>query len=345
MKTKFFLLAAAATLASCSSNDDAPNYYDGTIRLTTTDMSVNTRGIDQDIQSTQFLNGETVDIFLWDEANTGYATNPGSPAAFTFYDQPLKCTANSSGELTFLTFATKQFWPIQEHNLNIYGVYPSGKVVDSDSNPIPIVSGDMNIAFTVKPDQSTAADYKASDLMVGMPTSGVDANNPTVAAARAYDANVPLTFKHMLSKININLSKTTATTEITEEQLRHAKVSLLNIKPTAHFSPKKTTELPAAADGTAAPVVLYDGTEQPNSALTYSGIVPPQTFAAGTQFIKIEVGTDTFVYSIPAGDLTLEGKKVYTFGIKIHKATIILTTTITDWDDTTPTKYGDALLQ
>lgn len=339
MKTKFFLLAAAATLASCSSNDDAPNYYDGTIRLTTTDMSVNTRGIDQDIQSTQFLNGETVDIFLWDAVNTGYATNPGSPAAFTFYTQPLVCTADGSGGLTFVT---KQFWPIQEHNLNIYGVYPSGAVGDNNA----IGTTDMNIPFTVESNQSTADKYKASDLMVGMPTSGVDTDNPTVAASCAYDENVPLTFKHMLSKININLSKTTATTEITEEQLRHARVSLLNIKPTAHFSPKKATALAAAADGTVGPVVLYDGTEQPNSALTYSGIVPPQTFAAGTQFIKIEVGADTFVYSIPAGGLTLEGKKVYTFGIKIHKATIILTTTITDWEaaSTDPT-VGDALLQ
>lgn len=337
MKTKLFLLAAAATLASCSSNDDAPNYYDGTIRLTTTDMSVNTRGIDQDIQSTQFLNGETVDIFLWDAANTGYATDPGTPALFSFYTQPLVCTADGSGGLSFVT---PQFWPIQEHSLTIYGVYPSGAV---GSNAIG--TADMSIAFTVQSDQSTAADYKASDLMVGMPTSGVVTDNPTVAASCAYNPSVPLTFKHMLSKININLSKTTATTEITEEQLRSAKVTLLNIKPTAHFSPKKATELAAAADGTAGPVVLYDGTFEPNSALTYSGIVPPQTFAAATQFIKIEVGADTFVYSIPAGGLTLEGKKVYTFGIKIHKATIILTTTITEWDDSTPATNGNALLQ
>ena len=107
MKTKLFLLAAAATLASCSSSDDGPNYYDGTIRLTTTDMSVNTRGTDQDIQSTQFLNGEKVDIFLWDAANINYGTDPGTPAEFSLYDQPLECTANSSGELTFLTFDTK----------------------------------------------------------------------------------------------------------------------------------------------------------------------------------------------------------------------------------------------
>ena len=341
MKTKLFLLAAAATLASCSSSDDAPNYYDGTIRLTTTDMSVNTRGIDQDIQSTQFLNGETVDIFLWDAANTGYSTEPGTPAAFTFYTQPLVCTADGSGGLSFVT---PQYWPIQEHPLTIYGVYPSGAVGST-----PIGTADMNIDFTVQSDQSTAADYKASDLMVGMPTSGVDTDNPTVAASCAYDENVPLTFKHMLSKININLSKTTATTEITDEQLKSAKVSLLNIKPTAHFSPKKATALAAEADGTAGPVVLYDGTSEPNPAQpkpTYSGIVPPQTFAAATQFIKIEVGADTFVYSIPAGGLTLEGKKVYTFDIKIHKATIILTTTITDWVDGTPNPTeGNALLQ
>ena len=338
MKTKLFLFAAAATLASCSSSDDAPNYYDGTIRLTTTDMSVNTRGIDQDIQSTQFLNGETVDIFLWDAANTGYATDPGTPAAFSFYDQPLVCTADGSGGLTFVN---KQFWPIQEHNLNIYGVYPSGAVGST-----PIVTTDMNIPFTVQSDQSTAADYKASDLMVGMFRDGVDTDNPKVAASCAYDENVPLTFKHMLSKININLSKTTATKEITDEQLKSATVSLLNIKPTAHFSPKMATALAAEADGTAGPVVLYDGTSEPNSALTYSGIVPPQTFAAATQFIQIKVGADTFVYSIPAGGLTLEGKKVYTFDIKIHKATIILTTTITDWVDGTPNPTeGNALLQ
>ena len=338
MKTKLFLLAAAATLASCSSSDDGPNYYDGTIRLTTTDMSVNTRGTDQDIQSTQFLNGEKVDIFLWDAANVDYGTDPGTPAAFSFYTQPLVCTADGSGGLSFVT---PQYWPIQEHPLTIYGVYPSGAVGDN-----AIGTTDMNIPFTVKDNQSTAADYKASDLMVGMPTSGVDTDNPTVDASWAYQPSVPLTFKHMLSKININLSKTTATTEITDEQLKSAEVTLLNIKPTAHFSPKMATALAADADGTVGSVVLYDGTIESAPAPAYSGIIPPQTFTAGTQFIQIKVGTDTFVYSIPAGGLTLEGKKVYTFDIKIHKATIILTTTITDWVDGTPDHTeGNALLQ
>ena len=319
MKSNYLFLAAVASvmLASCS-NDTENNYYDGTIRLTTTDMSVTTRSIDQDIQSTQFLADEKVDIFLQD----------GGTGTLTTYTQPLVCTADGSGNLTFDD--GHQYWPINEHPLNIWGVYPSGAAGTNVAA--------TDISFTVKADQSADDNYKASDLMTGVPTAA----NPVPASA-SYNASVPLTFKHLLSKINITLSKTEATLDITDAMLKSAKLSLLNINPTAHFVPK-SYDLAAAADGTASEIVLYDGITTANSELTYSGIIPPQTIAEGTEFIKIEIGDDTFIYSAPAGGITLAAKTAYNYNIKIHKANIILTSTITDWVGTTEVP-GTAILQ
>lgn len=321
MSTKYFFLAAVASvmLAGCSSDDsNSQNYYDGKIRLSATnDMQVSTRTTDQTIQSTAFLTGEKIDIFMTD--------NDGVAPDLSTYTQPLVCTTTTASGTTSLSFdAGAQYWPINEHALNIWGVYPAGAAgTDVTAAGVP---------FIVKADQSAVDNYKASDLMTGLP----DLTN-AVAAAHAYDASVAMTFKHRLTKININLSKTAATTEITNDQLKAAKVSLINTHRKTTFVVKGENEtLGAAADdatdaGTT--VILYDGSTTANDALTYSCIIPPQTFAANTSFIKIELGNgDVFVYSIPAAGLTLDPQHVYTFDIQIHKASILLTATITDWN-------------
>lgn len=304
MKAKYFFIAVAvsAMLSACSNDEGNSPKFDGIIRLSTSSIDVKTRA-DQNIQGTLFDAGQSIDVFLKDALDDGAGT-PGTD--YTTYLQPLVTTTTKESTKNNLNFATTQIWPINNHSLNIWAVYPSGAA----GNDVAATS----VTFSVQANQSTEANYKASDLMTGT------AANPVAPSESVVE--IPLVFTHLLSKVNINLSKTAATTTITDEQLAAAKIYIMNTKPTTTFAPK-TTDV-TAATGTAADIYVGEG-------IACSAILVPQTVAAGTQYIKVVVGDDTFIYSVPTGGITLEAKKVHTYDIKIHKATILLSATITDW--------------
>ena len=114
--------------------------------------------------------------------------------------------------------------------------------------------------------------------------------------------------------------------------LATAQIYIMSTLPTTKFAPKSTVVNKTDASGTAFTGGIYvcEGTEG-------SCIVVPQDMTAGDDFIKVVVGGDTFVYKVPAGG--------YSFEPQIHKANIILTSSITAWDTTTPDTNGTAILQ
>ena len=64
-----------------------------------------------------------------------------------------------------------------------------------------------------------------------------------------------------------------------------------------------------------------------------SCIIPPQTIAAGTEFIGIYVDTDNcFSYIVPASGLEFKGGYEYTFRLTLKKAAFSLSNiTISPW--------------
>ena len=315
MNTKHLFLAAAATmmLAACS-NESENNAQQGQIRLTTTDMQVTTRSTSQALLATQFDNGDQIDVFIKD------AVDQENTQPEQVYTQPLVYTADGSGNLT--TTAT-QYWPPYKRSISIWGVYPKGTAGTNVES--------VNIEFSVKEDQTSAANYKASDLMTGT------AANPVAQLETLQE--IPLTFKHLLSKVNVNLSKTEATTDISDADLANAEIYIMSTKPTTKFTPKSYAIDKADALGTAFTNGIYvcKGT-------TGSCIVVPQDMTAGDNLIKVLIGNDTFLYKVPAGGISFEPQKLHTFNIKIHKANIIVTSTITAWTETTAND-GTAILQ
>ena len=307
MKTKYFFLAAAASvmLTACS-NDGEVN--DRQIRLTTKNALM-TRSTDQSLQLTQFAANSLVDIFLNDDAS--------SDTEVSTYPQPVVYKADGEGNLTTNNGAS-YYWPVKMHALSIYGVYPSGAATSCDNTAI---------SFSVQADQSAATAYNASDLMTGAPSANPVAQleNPAV---------VPLTFTHLLTKININLSKTTGTTDITDEDLANAVISIVNTKPTTTFNPKTATV--TAATGDVTEITAGTGT-------TVSAIVVPQTIAANQGLIQVKIGDDTFLYA-PDAELTLAPKSVYTYNIRVNKPNIVVTSSITSWSQVGTTD-GMATLQ
>ena len=314
MKKYIILATAALALAACSSDEVKEQEWNGEIRLSSVSVVQATRA-SGNIQSTVFDSGENVDIFI-NENTTGTAS--------TTYTQPLVYTTGTGGSLTA---PSPQFYPSSGNGVNIFAVYPSGAATSVDGTAV---------AFSVKTDQNSDANYKASDLMTGAPSS-----NPVGRTA----TTVPLVFKHCLTKINLNIY---AGEGISMDELAAAKVSILNATPNATFNVKTGAVTAVSSVGTTAPVIdLGSVVPGQDGTITASAIIVPQTIAASTRFIRISIGTNPstdLVYTLPeAAATTFEASKVYTFNITARMSGLNITgSTITDWTDG-GTFTGDAI--
>ena len=304
MRTSLSFLAVAALLTMASCSDDEVTGGGGSrhlLRLSTANIISETRATSQELQLTQFANGSRVAIFLVEDVS-GTATASGDNV--TTYTQPLEYTADGSGNLNPAE-NNKQYWPTSGNGLHIFGVYPYSAVSTTTTY------ASTGIKFSVKSDQSEAADYNASDLMTGAPSS-----NPVT---RTSDA-VQVKFTHLLSKININLSKGDG---FTDTELSSAKVYIQNTKPTTTFNVQNTTL--GNADGTATDITVCTGT-------TGSAIIVPQAIANGTAFIKVVVGGGSYIYKLGSESSTeFKSSTQYTYNITVAKTGLTVTSTINAW--------------
>ena len=296
---------------------------------------------ESNIQSTQFLSGEQIDVFMRDKTDGCIS-----------YQLPITYTSNGDGTLSYDDSANRLYWPKLLHHFEIYGVYPAGSV----SLSTKITAGDFNpftyttdYSFTVAADQTDVANYKASDLMIGFPSNP----SPNVAPCTLYqdgdEGTVNLNFTHRLTKIIVTLTPATWVAEsgsigqVTADDLaysgtedtKYARVTLCGIKRKTSF------KVYDASSDLGAAVATDDG----NSTVVCLGsnnafIVPPQTINTGT-FIKIELidttieGENkvyaTFHYDMTA-NLVLAAKNVYTYNITLEKPQIVVTVNnITAW--------------
>lgn len=311
MKKYFVFAAAVIALAACSSEEENVQTWNGEIRLSAVNV-VQTRAA-QGIQSTAFDNGEKVDVFINENATTPSIE----------YPQPLVYTSGTGG---VLTTSDEQYYP-QSNGVNIFAVYPSG-VAGTNVNA-------TNVAFDVESDQSEEDAYKASDLMVGAP-----ANNPVSKTS----GTVQLTFKHCLSKININIS---AGDGIDPVDLQGATVTILNTTTGGTFNVQTGAVTANGVQAAATPIIA--GTlevREDTGVQGISAIIVPQTVSAGRQFISIRYGGDQqtpateLFYTLPHGQaasVDFAAGYSYTFNITAKKSGLTLDgSTITDWQD-----YGD----
>lgn len=317
MKKYFVFAAAVIALAACSSEEENVQTWNGEIRLSAVNV-VQTRAA-QGIQSTAFDNGEKVDVFINENATTPSIE----------YLQPLVYTSGTGG---VLTTSDEQYYP-QSNGVNIFAVYPSG-VAGTNVNA-------TNVAFDVESDQSDDKAYKASDLMVGAP-----AKNPVSKTS----GTVQLTFKHCLSKININIS---AGDGITETDLQGATVTILNTTNGCTFNVQTGEVTANGAQAAATPITA--GTlevREDTGVQGISAIIIPQTFLAGRRFISIKYGGDQqtpateLFYTLPHGQtagVDFAAGYSYTFNITAKKSGLTLDgSTITNWQDYGDTFSGEA---
>lgn len=304
MKKNLFVIAVAtAVVTACSSDLDETSVVESCpVRLCTDGLTGITRA-GQSVQLTQFVADQQVGIFLAEDNGNGSPITSGTNV--TTYGQPLTYVADGAGNLS-----NEQYWPQDGNGLHIFGVYPLAAAT---------TAGAYNAtgkSFSVQTDQTTDANYMASDLMTGLPTYG----NPVARTTAA----VPLTFTHLLTKIDVSLSTGDG---FTSAELDAAVVTILGTKPSTTFNVQNATV--GAASGDATDIIAGTGT-------TTSAIIVPQALAADASFIQVTIGGGNYIYKLPAA-ITFASSTKYTYNLTVNKTGLTLNgTTITPWTAVDP---------
>lgn len=316
MKTRFLMATAAAAIVMVACNNEETDNWAGEIRLSSgLEAQQVTRSINTALQGGQIADKIKVGFFI----NEDVASDPT-----TTYTQNLSYTANGSGSFSGSTV----YYPQSGNGVNIYAYAPWKDGLSLDGN----------YAFSIQQDQSTDENYLASDLLWGQPMKLKTDDSGDYESANPVERtkeNVNVTFKHLLSKIQIEL---TPEAGLTAEDFRGATLKILNVKNSTSL----TLANGAISDASGSAVEVTAATYEDKEGLTgenlkAAAIVVPQTIAKGTKFLKVTLKSGgELYYTLPSGesdaDLVLKSGKIYKYDIKVKLTGLTVTSQITDWE-------------
>ena len=206
------------------------------------------------------------------------------------------------------TPATEIYWKDEKTHADFYLYYPYRQQVESVTA----------MPFSTKANQSTEADYKAGDLLIGS----------TLDAAPSSEA-VRIEAKHIMSRVDIRLKPGAGFTESTLAAA-NVKVSLNNIKTSATVDLATAT---ATATGQASAITPY------NDGSAYHAIIVPQQVA---QCNLITVNVNGRDFNLPKA-FTFQSGKRHTFTVTLDKTSSGVNVTISAWENDGNDNGGSAI--
>ncbi len=223
-------------------------------------------------------------------------------------------TYNSSTQLFSAT--TMPVFPAGDNSVDVYGWYPA-----MDSTPK---------TFQVQSDQSTNDNFIKSDLMlanqVSCTRSKNSSNEYTVTAAQ-------LTFRHVLSKINMNITP--------GEGVTITQVVINGVNRTATINDSSPASLSASCSGNGNDAItVWTGTHS-SGQLQISAVIPPQTLK--NTFVTITANTPTktgktATYSLGSTGKSFATGKKYVMTLTVNQQDIKPQAhNISAWDNATGT--------
>ena len=338
MKRLILIATATLCLAACGDRLNVSPSGPGTVPIR---IGAAISGA-QNIQSTELAAGQTVGVYIYfKDATTTDVT-------YSYGYKNLEYTVSgTSGDLALVTATDQPYFPeLKTQNVDIYAFSPRTGVYTGTAELGTLTAQDV---FATEADQTTEANYKASDFVWG---KKADVTNGTATA-------VEVVMDHMLSKINVNVAPGTG---MTLAKLDKAKVTINDVVllGTVDFTTGAVTLRTAATGQTLTLSSAIDqsvtttfGTSPTYTAATTSAVIIPQTIAASAtttspvNIITIQLwdpnanagaGDYTSTYNVKAtAPMTFAAKTVYTYNIVVSTQGISLTTTINDWTTGTTT--------
>lgn len=263
MKIKQFLIAACigSMFTACNSRDDYGEKAPGApITFKAGIENVVTRAIDDDLQTTSFLANEQISVFV---TESGTSTNISDVPADGYWTYKI---GSDKATMTLVSGTTPQF-PSDGTAIDVYALYPKmGK----------------ETSFTINQDQTSLANYRASDLMYA-----------SAIGKKVANGTIELTFKHCLSKLVISLQA--GNTGLTQEQLSSAATAIFNWKGKVQITHDgNKINLGAISQSGAGPLTMYN-----NSGTFYAVMLP------GNTGLSFKTNISGVVYSCDLSDVEL----------------------------------------
>lgn len=274
MKIKAYILTwvMIVCLASCSNSDveSVTNTAAGRISLSA-GIELESRAATNVLQ-TNFSPNNRIGVYINEQTTE-------TPSVT--YPQPIEYRiTNTSGKMTRLS-GVDPYYPVNGHDVKINAFFPYAAITSSG-------------IYTLLDTQVSRTDYEACDLMSATVTG------------RDESAPLQLTFKHLASKVTVNLS--TAQSGVS---LSYSKIKLLNVAREAHLDAAEGVITSVSGSKTDPVLISNDG------RTASSGIILPQVINANTRFIEIELLTKEKVYGIMPTTYTFEPGKSYVFNIDV----------------------------
>lgn len=179
----------------------------------------------------------------------------------------------------------------------------------------PYVDGtSANVTFSIKPDQTAADDFNASNFMTSEAVT-VSKANPT--ASLTFSPRMTLVYVEMAGELGVNATN----------------LKLRGIKPSLTWTANNDA---VVAEGDATDVTMHKVGE----TSVFMAFVPAQTTTAGEQLFAITIGSDSYSYK-PTGAIEFKEGTVKRFKLTVNAdQTVNIESTVvngTDW-----TNDGDA---
>ena len=274
MKIKAYILTwvMIVGLASCSNSDvdSVTNTTAGKINLSA-GIELESRAASNVLQ-TNFSPNNRIGVYINEQTTE-------TPSVT--YPQPIEYRiTNTSGKMTRLSGADP-YYPVNGHDVKINAFFPYAAITPTG-------------IYTIGTSQVSRTEYEACDLMAATVTG------------RDESAPLTLTFRHLASKITVNLSTTQSGIS-----LSYSKIKLLNLAREAHIDAAEGVITSVSGSKTDPVLISNDG------RTASSGIILPQIVSANTRFIEIELLTKEKVYGIMPTTYTFLPGKSYVFNIDV----------------------------
>lgn len=288
MKKFAFIALSALVLASCSEENAPVNPAENqAITLSISEPVVLSRTVTSEtdnVLKTTFVAGDQIGVSATGGAS---ATNA-------------KFTVSADGT-TLATETPITFQFNTEAVLTAYTPYVEGT--------------SANVTFSIKPDQTAADDFNASNFMT---SEAVTVSKAQPNASLKFNPRMTLVYVEMAGELGVNATN----------------LKLRGIKPSLTWTASNDA---VAADGDATDVTMHKAADKS----VFMAFIPAQTTTAGEQLFAITIGSDSYSYK-PTGAIEFKEGTVKRFKLTVNAdQTVNIESSVagvTDWTDTSATE-------